>query len=102
MVSVAGTATTVVSIRDRMEVYDSSRVHGAVVTAADLDRVTSQVASVPLAERVKITGLQAGRAPVIVAGMLILQDLVQLAGTGSFTASESDILQGIIMTTARG
>ncbi|MCI1479451.1 MAG: Ppx/GppA family phosphatase [Eggerthellaceae bacterium] len=101
MVSVAGTATTVVSIRDRMEVYDSSRVHGAVVTAADLDRVTSKVASVPLAERVKITGLQAGRAPVIVAGMLILQDLVQLAGTGSFTASESDILQGIIMTTAR-
>ena len=101
VVAVAGTATSVVSIREAMEVYDSSRVHGAVVTAADLDRVTSKVASVPLAERVKITGLQAGRAPVIVAGMLILQDLVQLAGTGSFTASESDILQGIIMTTAR-
>lgn len=101
MVSVAGTATTVVSIRDRMEVYDSSRVQGAQVTAADLARVTTQVASVPLAERVHITGLQAGRAPVIVAGMLILQDLVDLAGTGSFTASENDILQGIIMSTVQ-
>lgn len=33
VVAVAGTATTVVSIRDRMETYDSSRVHKARVSA---------------------------------------------------------------------
>ena len=36
VVAVAGTATSVVSIREAMEVYDSSRVHKAVVAAGEL------------------------------------------------------------------
>lgn len=100
VVAVAGTATTVVSIHEAMEVYDSSRVHKAQVTRAMLDKVYDRLRSVPLAERQGIVGLDPGRAPVIVAGMIILQEVLRAAGATSFTVSESDILHGIILDAA--
>ena len=100
LVAVAGTATTVVSIHERMEVYDTSRVHKAVITRPMLDGVADQLERVPLALRERIVGLDPGRAPVIVAGMVILQTVLDLAGVDSFTVSESDILHGIILDEA--
>lgn len=100
LVAVAGTATTVVSIREQMRVYDTARVHKALVTRAELDEVGEQLRSVALPERQKIVGLDPGRAPVIVAGMVILQTVLDLAGVDSFTVSESDILHGIILDKA--
>lgn len=101
VVAVAGTATSVVSIRERMEVYDAKRVHKALVSIDDLREVTHALASVPLAQREQVVGLDPKRAPVITAGMLILEEVLALAGVDSFTASESDILQGIILEASR-
>lgn len=100
LVAVAGTATSVVSIRERMERYDSTRVHKARVTRAQLREAGESLASKTLAQRERVTGLDPRRAPVIVAGLLILDEVVALAGTDGFTASESDILQGIILDAA--
>lgn len=101
VVAVAGTATSVVAVRERMATYDSSRVHKAKVSRASLDEVYEQLASVPLDERRRVVGLDPGRAPVIVAGLLILQAVLDLAGADGFTASESDILHGIILDAAK-
>ena len=100
LVAVAGTATTIVSIRDGMEVYDASRVHLARVERAELDAVHEQLRAAPLEQRRRIVGLDPGRAPIIVAGTIILQTVLDLAGADSFTASESDILQGIVLDLA--
>lgn len=100
LVAVAGTATTVVAVRERMRVYDTARVHKALVTRADLDAVSERLQSVALSERERIVGLDPGRAPVIVAGMVILQTVLDLAGVDSFTVSESDILHGIVLDAA--
>ena len=96
MVAVAGTATSVVSIREAMEVYDSSRVHLAQVTTEDMDALLERLAALPLAERRKVVGLEPKRAPVIVAGVVILQEVMRMGGFDAFTVSESDILAGII------
>ena len=100
LVAVAGTATTVVSIRERMSVYDTARVHKALVDRPALDQVYDQLRSVALADREQIVGLDPGRAPVIVAGMIILQSVLDSAGMDSFTVSESDIMHGIILDAA--
>lgn len=100
LVAVAGTATTVVSIREGMQTYDSSRVHKAIVTREQLDVVYDTLRSVALPERERIIGLDPGRAPVIVAGMIILQEVLNLGGFTSFTVSETDILHGIILDKA--
>lgn len=100
MLAVAGTATSAVSIRERMQVYDSARVHGTVVTAADLSGTCDALAAMTLDELQRVVGLDPRRAPVIVAGMVILQEVMSALGSSSFTASESDILEGMIMYNA--
>ena len=83
-----------------MSVYDTARVHKALVDRPALDQVYEQLRSVALADREQIVGLDPGRAPVIVAGMVILQSVLDSAGMDSFTVSESDILHGIILDAA--
>ena len=100
IVAVAGTATSVISMRERMEVYDSSRVHGAVATRADLDELLSRLSGMTLEERQHVVGLDPQRAPVIVAGVLILQQILQQLDADSFTVSERDILHGIVLDAA--
>lgn len=97
VVAVAGTATTVVSIRERMETYDSSRVHKARVSRQDLLEVYERLAALPLSERKQVVGLDPKRAPVMVAGLLILLEVLDFAGIDAFTVSETDILHGITL-----
>ena len=97
VVAVAGTATTVVSIRDRMETYDSSLVHKARVSRQDLLEVYERLAALPLSARKKVVGLDPKRAPVMVAGLLILLEVLDFAGIDAFTVSETDILHGITL-----
>ncbi len=97
IVAVAGTATSVVSIDKHMAVYDSAEVHGTVVSAATLQGIHDRLRALPLEERKQVVGLEPKRAGVIVAGMGILQEVLSAAGCESFTVSESDILQGIIL-----
>ncbi len=102
VVAVAGTATSVVSIRDEMEEYDSSRVHRAVVTAKELDGVLGQLSALTVEERRHVVGLDPERAPVIVAGLVILKTVLELAGFRSYTASETDLLHGMVLVLADG
>lgn len=97
VVAVAGTATTVVGIRERMETYDSSRVHKARVSRQDLLEVYERLAALPLSERMQVVGLDPKRAPVMVAGLLILLEVLDFAGVDAFTVSETDILHGITL-----
>lgn len=101
VVAVAGTATSVVSIREAMEVYDSSRVHKAVVAAGELAAIEERLAAEPLEERKATVDLDPKRAGVIVAGFVILEEVLALAGADAYTASESDILHGMIFEAAR-
>ena len=97
VVAVAGTATTVVSIRERMETYDSSRVHKARVSRQELLEVYERLAALPLSARKKVVGLDPKRAPVMFAGLLILLEVLDFAGIDAFTVSETDILHGITL-----
>ena len=98
MIAVAGTATSVVSVHLAMEEYDSERVQGFQVSREVLDQVYQRLIGTDLAGRQRIVGLDPGRAPVIVAGMVILQSVLDLAQLDGYTVSESDILQGIILS----
>ena len=97
VVAVAGTATTVVSIRERMETYDSTRVHKTRVSRRELLEVYERLAALPLSARKNVVGLDPKRAPVMVAGLLILLEVLDFADIDAFTVSETDILHGITL-----
>lgn len=96
-VAVAGTPTQCAAIALELVPYDPVRVEGYVLTVQRLDAILDQVASVPLAERGKIPGLDPARAPVIVAGVLILQAVLAHFGLDRVEVSEHDILWGVAL-----
>lgn len=102
LVSVAGTATTVVSVLREMEPYDPAAVHGSIVTGADVSDVLETLAALPLEARARVVGLHPGRAGVIVAGILVLETVMALSGTDSTIVSEHDILYGILLDACSG
>ena len=62
----------------------------------------ARLAALPLEQRRQVVGLDPGRAPVIVAGLVILEEVMRAAETDRFTVSESDILQGMVLEMAKG
>ena len=101
LVSLAGTATSLSAIRQGLAVYDSALVHESVLSGAELADLVEALSALTLAERERVPGLDPGRAPVIVAGALILETLVALAGLETTLVSEHDILYGILLDTYR-
>lgn len=98
IIAVAGTPTSVVAIDKHMEVYDSSRVHNTEVSREVLEQIFDKLRQMPLEQRKGVVGLEPARASVIVAGLAILLEVLTLANCSSFTVSESDILQGVLLT----
>jgi exopolyphosphatase / guanosine-5'-triphosphate,3'-diphosphate pyrophosphatase len=93
-IAVAGTPTSLAAVELGLEPYDPSRVHGHVLALPSIQRMLSRLASVPLAERVEITGLHPDRAPTIVAGVVILVEAMRAFGLEEISVSEHDILYG--------
>ena len=93
-IAVAGTPTSLAAVELGLEPYDPSRVHGHTLALPSIQRMLSQLASVPLAERVEIPGLHPDRAPTIVAGVVILVETMRAFGLEEIAVSEHDILYG--------
>ncbi len=97
VIAVAGTATTLVAIKEHMEKYDSSRVHGYGLTLSDVKSIKERLASLTTEKRKEIVGLHPQRADVIVAGTVILEEILHLLHADSFMVSETDLLHGALL-----
>ncbi len=102
LVAVAGTATSGAAIDLALEPYDAARVEGHVLTRATLESIRERLAALPLAERRKVPGLHPDRAPTMVAGMVILLEVVDAFGMDRATVSDRDILWGVALSDTRG
>jgi len=99
-VAVAGTATSVAAIDAGIEPYDPTRVEGRVVDASGLAGISATLAALPLEERRTVPGLHPDRAPTIVAGTILLAQVLDAFGLDRFEASERDILWGVAIDAA--
>jgi exopolyphosphatase / guanosine-5'-triphosphate,3'-diphosphate pyrophosphatase len=93
-IGVAGTPTSLAAIDQSLDPYDPAMVHGYRMSLESIQRMLSQLAAMPLAERVRVPGLHEGRAPTIVAGVIILIQVMRAFGLAEIEASEHDILWG--------
>jgi exopolyphosphatase/guanosine-5'-triphosphate,3'-diphosphate pyrophosphatase len=99
-IAVAGTPTSLAAVEMRLEPYDPARVHGHGLALPSIQRMLSQLASVPLSERVEIPGLHPERAPTIVAGVVILIETMRAFELDRIEVSEHDILYGTAISLA--
>jgi exopolyphosphatase / guanosine-5'-triphosphate,3'-diphosphate pyrophosphatase len=99
-IAVAGTATQLAAVDQRLEEYDPERVHGYRLDRYAVEEILEHLASLPLAERREIVGLHPARAPTIVAGALILAEAMQAFDFDWIETSEADILHGAALDAA--
>ncbi len=99
-IAVAGTPTSLAASELGLEPYDPTRVHGHVLSLETIQRLLSQFASAPLAQRAAIPGLHPDRAPTIIAGCVILVEAMRAFGLERIQASEHDILYGMALEAA--
>ena len=99
-IGVAGTVTTIAAIDLGLAAYDPVRIHGHHVPAAAVASQRLHLGSLTVAERRDVHGLEPARAPVIVAGAVILDELLRWLGLDSIEASERDILHGASLLAA--
>ena len=100
LVGVGGTATSLIAIRDHLDPYDPSKVHLNHIAIDEVSQIEGLLASKTLKEREDITGLQAKRAPVMLAGTILLAELMKNSGFKHLVVSESDLLFGLAITAA--
>jgi exopolyphosphatase/guanosine-5'-triphosphate,3'-diphosphate pyrophosphatase len=94
-IGVAGTVTTLAALDLGLERYDRERVHGHRLTTAGARAQLARLAALPLHDRQALPAIDPNRAPVIVAGAVILVSALDHLGLDAIEVSERDILDGI-------
>ena len=98
-IGVAGTVTTLAALE--LGAYDPRRVHGYRLPRPAVDAQLDRLASLPLAERRELPGLEPERAPVIVGGAIVVREVLERYGLDVLEASERDLLHGAALEAAK-
>ena len=101
LIGVAGSVTTVAAIALDLPAYDPAVLHGSVITAGQVDEVTSDLLRMPRAQRAALPVMHPGRVDVIAGGALVLRSILRCTGQESIVVSEHDILDGIAWALAQ-
>jgi exopolyphosphatase/guanosine-5'-triphosphate,3'-diphosphate pyrophosphatase len=99
-IGVAGTVTTLAALDLRLAEYDAQRIHGHRVARESLADWRARLCALPLARRREQPGLEPERAPVICAGLLVLEAVLDRFSLRELEASERDILHGAALAVA--
>jgi exopolyphosphatase/guanosine-5'-triphosphate,3'-diphosphate pyrophosphatase len=99
-IGVAGTVTTLAALDLGLAQYDRERVHGYRLATPAARVQLDRLAALPLHERSEVPALDPKRAPVIVAGAVVLVSILDHFGLDAIEVSERDILDGIALAAA--
>jgi exopolyphosphatase/guanosine-5'-triphosphate,3'-diphosphate pyrophosphatase len=95
LVASAGTATTLAAIDKKMKSYKPDKIHGASLKKENLESLIQQLASLSVKERQKLPGLEPLRADVILAGALLLNEILAYFQQKQTVISDHGIRYGI-------
>jgi exopolyphosphatase/guanosine-5'-triphosphate,3'-diphosphate pyrophosphatase len=100
LVGVAGTVTTLACVDAGLTAYDAEVIHLRPLSLGSVDRLIGFLAGMTTSQRAALPCVQSGRAPVIVAGALIVKAAMQALGYDEMIISERDILDGLALAAA--
>ena len=95
-IGVAGTVATAAKI----ERAGALSVHGDRLSRERVGELLDRLAALPLAERERVHGLVSARAPVIVAGLVVLHEILVYYDIAELSVSERDLLDGVALAAA--
>jgi exopolyphosphatase/guanosine-5'-triphosphate,3'-diphosphate pyrophosphatase len=100
-IGVAGTLTTLAAIDLQLRVYDRTRVSGHVLSLEAIQKIFVKLKDKRLEEIKAIPQILPQRADIILAGILILCEMMKQIGVDRITASDRGLRYGILMNEAK-
>ncbi|RBP35479.1 Ppx/GppA phosphatase family protein [Garciella nitratireducens] len=97
VMGIGGTITTLSSIKQNMKEYDSKKIHHSKLLIQDVRNILKRLKVLNLEQRKKIVGLQPSRADIIIAGIVILLEIMETLKIEELLVSEKDTLEGMLL-----
>ena len=94
LIGIGGTATSLSTIKQKLEIYDTEKIHNSKITRDELEDIIKNLSEKTLVEREKMIGLESKRADIILGGAMILHNILKLTGEDSFTVCDYDNMEG--------
>lgn len=98
LVAVGGTVTTLVALVHELEPYDSSFVHLRELSLDQVSAAIERMSALDVAGIAALPGVQPKRAGVILAGAVVIRELMRAGGYDALTVSENSLLAGMAAT----
>ena len=99
-IGVAGTVTTLATLDLGDAEYDPARTHGHRLSLTSVEEQLERLAGMTTDERIAAFGIEPGRASVIVAGVIVLREVLTAYGLSEIEVSERDVLHGAAFAAA--
>jgi len=96
VVGVGGTATTLAAMVLGMGKYDPQRIRGYTLGAQELDKMWDYLTGMKIQARRGITGLESRRADIIIAGIAIFREILDMIEFKELTVSNGGLLLGLL------
>jgi exopolyphosphatase/guanosine-5'-triphosphate,3'-diphosphate pyrophosphatase len=97
LVGTAGSITTLAAMALRLPAYEGARIHNSRLTLETIRRLEADLLTRTQAERRGLPGLEAGREDVIVAGTLLLRQIMEGLGFSQCLVSDLGLREGIVL-----
>lgn len=102
VVGVAGTVTTLAAFARQIVPYDGGRVHGLALPASEVERAARELASLTLEQRRGSPAIDPKRADVIVAGAVLVDELLRFCGAQTMIVSDRGVRWGLVARSLAG
>ncbi|WP_297011872.1 Ppx/GppA phosphatase family protein [uncultured Dialister sp.] len=95
-IGVGGTVTSLASMLQELEVYDTAKVQDFIIHQEDVNYMLKKLSSMSYDEKCHMTGLMPERADIIVAGVAILDSLMEYFALPEIMVSDRDLSEGLL------
>lgn len=95
VVGVAGTFTSLAAMALGLVEYDRTCVHNSVLSLGDVTTLVQELAILTVEQIEQIPSLDAARAPVILGGAIVVEQVMDTLAIPRVTVSEHDLLDGV-------
>jgi exopolyphosphatase/guanosine-5'-triphosphate,3'-diphosphate pyrophosphatase len=102
LVGLAGTVATLAQLDAELTTYDRDAVHHRLLSRATVQRWRDELGAETTHQRLQHPGMVVGREDVLVAGLFVLDAVMERFGAAELLSSENDILDGIAASLLRG
>ncbi|HSO71966.1 MAG TPA: hypothetical protein VLR91_04885 [Thermodesulfobacteriota bacterium] len=100
LIGTAGTVTTLTAMAKKLAKYDPVRINGSVLDRYTLNRLLFELTSIPLTTRRELPGLEAARADIITAGLVVVLSILDFFEADTLLVSDAGLLEGLLLDPA--